>query len=132
MIFICLWFFYMMRLNLSIIILAMVEPSKNLDNSTAIPECNQNSLDVSNNSIYVEEQTIVPDVSKKNYINIKNVNCFLKILVFLVWCKISLGHKITRSFIGSLFLWFHNYWSSKRIPNRKVIRTISGSMKYFD
>lgn len=62
MIFTCVWFFYMMRVNMSIIILAMVEPSKNSDNTTAVPECKQDSLDISNSSISSVAQTDVPDV----------------------------------------------------------------------
>lgn len=63
MIFTCVWFYYMMRINFSIIILAMVEPQKNANDTVVTPECireNQNSL---NGSLSSVEDYGVPDVS---------------------------------------------------------------------
>lgn len=52
----------MMRVNLSIIILAMVEPSKNADNTTIVPECKKDSPDFLNTSLTHIVNTVVPNV----------------------------------------------------------------------
>lgn len=40
----------------------MVEPSKNADNTVTVPECKQDSLDISNGTASTVEQQEIPNV----------------------------------------------------------------------
>ncbi|CAG9815232.1 unnamed protein product [Phaedon cochleariae] len=61
MVFTCTLFLYMLRINLSIIILAMVEPVKSNNNSVFVPECKKITGSLTNSSENVDHTSVVPD-----------------------------------------------------------------------
>lgn len=66
MLFTCTCFLYMLRVNLSIIILAMVEPTTSHSNSTNGMDCTPSSTVVSNSSIS-DSILEIPDVRKNSF-----------------------------------------------------------------